>query len=247
MKYTFLCSVLMLLNSIGMAFGTTLTAAIGDYPPYTSKASSDARLAEEIVKAAYLASGYTVELRRVPWKRALIEAKTGRVDISFGWFKTSEHEQDFYFSLPIYPVKEVFLYHKDSLFEWETLADLTSYRIGATLGYTHIQILQQAGIPIDIAPSDELALHKLYKHRIDATPMDITVALYLLSKLPDSYRKALTYDETPLLVNHQHVIANKSRGSQSQKWIELFNQGLTVIRKNGKMESWNVFCLVTRR
>ncbi len=108
-----------------------MTAAIGEYPPYTSATDTNALLAEEIVITSYQAVGYEVELRRVPWKRAYEEVKSGKSDITFPWIRTPERDDDFLYSNELLVTQEVFLFHVDANFSWSKLDDLKSYNIGA--------------------------------------------------------------------------------------------------------------------
>ena len=166
-----LLSLLITLFISLSAHSTTLTAAIGEYPPYTSKNDVNARLAEEIVIASYQAVGYNGERRRVPWKRAYEEVKSGKSDITFPWIKTPEREKDFLYSNEVLVTQEVFLHHLDANFTWSHLDDLKSYKIGATQGYAHVKLLQDAGISIQVALDDSLNIEKLLKNRIDAFPI----------------------------------------------------------------------------
>nr|WP_284676502.1 transporter substrate-binding domain-containing protein [Vibrio sinus] len=218
------------------SYGQTIVATIGEYPPYTSKTDPNARLAEEIVIAAYESSGYQVKLRRVPWKRAMEEAKAGKVDISFGWFKTEEREKHFYYSDPLYPIEEVFFYHKDSNFTWSDMSDLENYNIGATLGYSHEGVLRGAGLTVDVAKTDALAIQKVFRRRVDATPIDAHVGYYILAEFPQEVRDVITHNDKPLLRNHQYVIAGKVKGEYSANLIEQFNTGLQTIRDNGTFD-----------
>ncbi len=226
--YSLKLSILLFMICISAnSFSQTIVAAIGDYPPYTSKDDPKARLAEEIVTEAFKAVGYQVEIRWVPWKRAYEEARLGKVDFTFAWFKTKTREADFYYSLPLYPVQEVFFFIKGSQFSWSSFEDLSSYRIGSTLGYSHIEVLNNAGVEVELAKTDTIALQKLYNRRIDATPIDVHAAYYLLSRLPQKYRDAITHSDKPVLENHQYVLASKKLGEQSERLIAQFNQGLS--------------------
>ena len=211
-------------------------ATIGDFPPYTSQEDPNASLAEEVVRAAFNAVGDQVTIRWVPWKRAYEEAKSGKVDFTFAWYKTKTREADFYYSAPLYPVQEVFFFLKGSQFSWTTFSDLKSYRIGSTLGYSHIEVLNKAGVKVELAKTDTIALQKLYNRRVDATPIDVYAGYYLLSKMPQNYRDSITHGDKPLLENHQYVLASKKLGNKSEQLIAKFNQGLTIIRGNGTYE-----------
>lgn len=215
------------------SYSATVIAAIGDYPPYTSTNDPYARLAEELVVASYRAVGDEVRIRRVPWKRAYEEVKSGRVDITFPWIKTAEREKDFMFSRKLLVTQEVFLYHKDSNFTWSTLEDLKAYSIGATQGYAHVQLMSNAGIDIQIALNDSLNLTKLLKHRIDAFPIGAKVANYLLAESSSELKNKISSHNKPLFTNNNYVLSSKQNPQRATEVLEKFNRGLSKIKRNG--------------
>jgi polar amino acid transport system substrate-binding protein len=214
----------------------TLTAAIGEYPPYTSAGDAEARLAEELVIASYQAVGYQVNLRRVPWKRAYEEVKSGKSDITFPWIKTPERDKFFLYSNEFLVTQEVFLYHVDANFSWSNLDDLKSYKIGATQGYAHVKLFQEAGVPIQVALDDLLNIDKLLKHRIDAFPIGEKVASYHLSASSSEFKEKISVHHLPLFKNQNFVLAGKAIPKRSKILLEKFNQGLAIIKQNGQFE-----------
>lgn len=217
-------------------YALTITAAIGDYPPYTSESDINARLAEEIVVAAFEASGYQLKVHRTPWKRALEKARSGVVDITFPWLKTPSKSADFWYSDAFIDVQEALIHRKDNPFSWTTAQDLKKYRLGGTLGYSHLKRLKSHGVTVEMAPSDILNLHKVFYRRVDAFPIDKKVGHYLLVGLPKAYEEQLTYSTHLFFDGSFHVVSGKIGEERSKMLIMHFNQGLKVIRSDGSLE-----------
>ncbi|MDN3608922.1 substrate-binding periplasmic protein [Vibrio ostreicida] len=215
---------------------STVVAAIGDYPPYTSTEDSQARFAEELVIASYRAVGYQVTLKRVPWKRAFEEVKVGKVDITFPWIKTPSRENDFLFSEALLTTQEIFLYHKDSHFSWSKLDDLKRFKVGATLGYAHVELMMSQGITPNVGKTDAFNIERLYKKRIDAFPIGEKVGEYLLSKSPNEVREAITAHSKPLFKNLNYIMASKVTSQRSKTLLEKFNQGFEAIKQDGTFD-----------
>ena len=214
-----------------------ITASVGEYPPYVSRAEEKANMASEIVVAAYKEVGYQVTLRWVPWRRAYEEVKDGKVDISYPWRKTDEREKVFFFSNILYQSEEVFYYQKDTEFDWYVLSDLKEYSIGGSLGYSHIELLTKAGLKVNTAKTDALNLTKLYKKRIDIFPLDPRVGNYIISSLPNDYKNTIIAHEKALFTSGNYVIVSNSDPKRGQHLIDKFNRGLDIIKQNGVLET----------
>lgn len=228
--------LIAILLSSNFANATTLTAAIGEYPPYTSATDTNARLAEEIVITSYQAVGYEVELRRVPWKRAYEEVKSGKSDITFPWIRTPDRDDDFLYSNELLVTQEVFLFHVDANFSWSKLDDLKSYNIGASQGYAHVKLLTDADVAVQVALNDSLNIEKLLKNRIDAFPIEEKVASYLLSASSSEFKENISVHPRPLFKNQTFILAGKAVSERSKRLLDKFNEGLAIIKQNGQFE-----------
>ena len=82
----------ILIVSQGYANDISIKIANGDWPPYFSPTLEHNGVVSRIVKEAFGNEGVPVEYVFLPWKRGLIEAKTGKWAGSVGWLKTKERE-----------------------------------------------------------------------------------------------------------------------------------------------------------
>lgn len=180
-----LCFILGLCLT-GLLRAETVTVATGEFPPWTTEGARHGGFVNRVIAAAFARVGITAEFTYMPWKRAETETKLGHYDASAVWFASQASESDFVLSAPISNHKEVFFHLKSKPFpNWETLSDLHSVKLGATLGYTYtgeFWAMAQAGkINVEVAARDVLNLKKVVVGRIDSVPIDEISGWMLLS------------------------------------------------------------------
>ena len=225
---------ILLLPLLGRA--NVITAAVGEFPPYTSQSALEANLSTEIVIAAYQEVGFEVDLLWGPWTRAYQAVKFGQADISFPWRELTQRKKDFWFSHALVHSKELFFHKRDVPFFWETFSDLQQYKIGGTATYAHVAIMRNSGVSVITSDSERVNIEKLYKNRIDAFPMDQRVAQYLLVSMSPDYQASIVSNEKELAETTYHVIFSKVTPDRSQNLIKRFHEGLAIIKKNGTYE-----------
>lgn len=144
-------SLLLLLifaSSIALAASKTVTlTTLYDYPPFCFKDKNAKNIQNEIVlpgkdskvlkgyswdvvRESFHAVGYTINLKAVPWSRAMHYVKTGKADLIFPATKTKERTQTFHFS-DNYTDRQQFVIYvpKESSLKWKSLNSINGKRI----------------------------------------------------------------------------------------------------------------------
>jgi len=178
--------------------------------------------------------GIDVKYKYFPWKRAYETTAKGVSAIgTLLWFKNSEREKVFYFSDPVLVDKEVFFHLKGLNFKWKNFSDLRKYKVGASRGYAHVTILQNAKVKIDIANNDETNFKKLLRGRIDIFPCSLLTGYYIINKNYNRAKAALFTNDSKALDQGDMFVMFSRKNPESKKILKIFNKGLKIIKKNG--------------
>ena len=136
--------VLILLLSTGVAaVGGTATAAekltvTGSlWIPYIDGELPNGGLASDLVRTALTRAGYEIEASVETWPRAYQGAALGVYDVVAAVWQTAMREQDLLFSDAYLLNDIVFLARRGVFVEYESLADLTGFRIGVVRDYAY--------------------------------------------------------------------------------------------------------------
>lgn len=216
----------------------TVSIAIGEYPPYSTRVKGEFNFVPEVIRAAFLTQGYRVKFSYFPWGRSFLEAQKGRFDIAAYWFCTDEKQREFYCSDPLYTETTYFFYNTENpVLDWQDLDDFAGKVIGVTTGYSYINQLldarQEAKLILDWANTDKQNLARLIKGRIDVFPMSLVPANYMLkNEFSQPQRKLLAYLKKPLRSDTTHLLFKKDREASSE-YLSAFNKGLAEIKRNG--------------
>ena len=112
-----------------------------DDPPFSMQATSGdiGGIYVELNRAVLEHMGCQVQMRKLPWARALRELEQGRLDVLPGTFPRPDREEYAYFSGPIVPPSRNILFlHRGELQTWPVsrLTELldTPFRLGAQIG-----------------------------------------------------------------------------------------------------------------
>lgn len=234
MKNILLC--LLLFFAANMAFAEKIAMAIGDWPPYTAKKNSGENIVEKLVAEAFKLEGIEVELKYYPWQRVYVDVTKGKSVGSFPWVKNPQREKEVLFSTDsIMNLKEVFVYRKDSTFDWKIHDDLKKFRIGGTVGYNHVKMLQEHGVTVQKATKDEQNLKKVMAGKLDAFPIDFMVGKQLIKELFGDNGAQLTFHEKPLIKNAAHVIFTRSNPN-SKTLDAKFSEGMKKLKESGRYD-----------
>ncbi|MGI0117797.1 substrate-binding periplasmic protein [Zooshikella sp. RANM57] len=203
-----------------------------DYPPYHSRSMEQYGPIPRIISASINLSGYTLELKFVPWNRAIEEAKSGeKVDGIMGVWYSEERTQYFLYSDPVMSNKWSLIKKKGAEI------DLTSsdYRLGTVRGYYIPESVKKKGYDIELVADDEKNLQKLFSGRINLTLLDENYLNYLIRVKHHRYKDAFTVITPPVAMMTQYIAISKKTTAPQQK-IFIINHGLEKIKLSGTFD-----------
>lgn len=161
-----------------------IRVAIGEWAPYTSEHDPKGKMLETLFREAMSMHGHEVEFFYFPWARSKELVLQGRYDVTFPWYLNNELKEAFHVTpTPMMREKEVFFALKKTHFDWKSISDLKKYRVGGTLGYSHVATFEQAGIHVETSTDELHNFSKLEAGRIDVYPSSYIVGNQFIREL----------------------------------------------------------------
>ena len=206
-----------------------------EWPPYTSAALPKGGATTEVVREALAAAALDMEVRFLPWKRAIADAQNSEVPAAYFPGYHCRHVEGFVPSDPIGFGPLGFAENVEAPVDWSSIDDLGEQRlrIGTVLGYANTdEFDEKAGtgwvmtIP---APDDVTNLRKLLLQRIDLAVIDKLVLSYLLATEPTLRDEAdkIAFDERTLEDKTLYLCFNDTDDGRAMR--DRFNAGLAQI------------------
>lgn len=227
----FMLFIIVFLSS----FGEKIILNTMDSPPYQIEKDNSGFLVE-ISKEALVRSGYEVEIRFVPWVRAMEEGKSGHVDGIIGAWYSKERENFFYYSKPIGQSTLSLLKLKERSFPDENIEELRKYKIGFVKSYYYPEILDKSMFKNYLLTNNTDVLIKflLYK-KVDLIPEVYEVVNYTLKTSYKNYIGLIEAVGDPLEVNQIYVVFSKKK-KNAGKLLGDFNRELDRMIEDGTFD-----------
>ncbi len=216
---------------------SVLHIATGEYPPWTGKELKQGGFVNHVITEVFRRQGYQVRFSYLPWKRSYENAKQGQFDAASYWHESPVRKQDFLYSEPLSSEKLVFFHLKSkNIPNWQNLADLKNYSIGATRGYTYTQDFWNAAdsklINVQVVTSDLQNLRKLLKGRIDLFPTSMVNGYNLIySEFDPSTAQLFTFHPKLIAETRGHLLFPKDL-TRSPELLQIFNRGLAKFKRS---------------
>lgn len=216
-----------------------------DWPPYVGETLPAQGYASEVMRHAFAASGQAVNIRFVPWARALRMVRNGEADGLFPEYYDPAQRPNMNFSTA-FPGGPVGLYVRSDR-RLSLMADprthpelavqaLQGKRLGLVRGYiNHPAIDASEFFTRDLAVSDEQNLAKLFRGGVDAIFIDFFVARYWIARRYPWFANELEAVEPAFEQKNLHLVMRKDQ-ARAQALLDDFNRGLETLRSNGQLE-----------
>jgi polar amino acid transport system substrate-binding protein len=227
-------AIAVLVSGPGLAADKTLNLAATEYPPFYGKELKDHGFITEIIATAFERSGYQIDVKFLPWKRALEKTKDGAYDGLFTVWYREEREQWFVYSDPL-PANEIGFYKRvaDEI-SFTNYQDLQPYRIGVVRGYVNPPGFDEAELKTIVVVDDETNFRKLAKGRIDLVLTDRLVGQNVINTVLAGSGVAFEWVTPALTIETQHLVFSKQVDGYEQRSLD-FNTGLAAIEADGTL------------
>jgi polar amino acid transport system substrate-binding protein len=218
----------------------TVSMAVHEYPPLIGQNLPFGGLLTRIVNESFAVTGAKTAIEYVPNNRAISGVMLGIYDGSYGWAHAADRDQKLLYSNnAIYTFRMVFFQRRNQEYPWQSLADLRSVRIGATLGnhYSNeFSALETAGtLHVDYANDDVSNMKKLLLDRIDMFPMEETSGQYLLNEFfTPIEREKLSFQNNTIAIVPTYLVIRKGY-PKAKEIIDRFDRGYSQLEKSGEL------------
>jgi len=228
--------IITLFYSASCFAGKRFTFVTVDFPPYYGEKLPEQGWVSEVVRTALESQGYEVEIKFMPWVKAVEDTKQGYYDALLGAYRTPERADLYYFSAPIAQARTGFFKRKDVDISFKELDELDDYKIGVVKGYATSKAFDFADNLNKIeVPNLNEGLIKLLNQEIDLMADSRAVGKYhlkLLEKKKPGISQEIEFIKPVLAMNKLYVAISKKTTNAYRKLID-FNQGLRKIYMNG--------------
>ena len=195
-------------------------------------------LSWEIVREAYHATGYSIELYVTPWSRALSYVDKQRVDVIFPTTINLKRQKKYYFSKELSnPKSKILIYvRNDSDIKWHGLSSLKGQIIATVGGWSYgikwdEYEKNDSGVKIIRVNNIDVAFKNLITGRINGLVGYDIVFDYQAKKLGifNKVRKLSHFD-----IASENVMGLQS--NSTQKFLDDYDKGYQIIKANGLLE-----------
>ena len=214
-----------------------IAVSIGN-PPFMYEYNGEAEgIFPMIAREIFGRINVPVEIKAIPWTRALAYADMGKVGI-IGIYKNEERLKKYDYSDEIYTAKTMIYVLKENDFEYKNIGDLRGKRIGVIRGWSYGEEFDREKTKnyfyVDEVNDDETNFIKLVSGRLDCLLIIKESADCFLKDNPE-YKSKIIEKEIPLLINRTYLIFSKN--SNKKELLEKFNEELRRMKNNSELDA----------
>jgi len=219
----------------------TLTLSTADYLPLAGERLPYGGILTRIVSESFRRSGIDVKYISVANNRAITGVMLGIYDGSYGWARNKERDSKLLYSRQtIWTNRMLFLQRHGESHPWKRLDDLSTIKIGVTLGDHYsdeFSRLQADGIlHVDLGQDDVTGVRKLLAGRVDLFPMEVEAAQFLLvSNFSPEQQAKIAIQPQEFAAVPVYFVLRKSL-PQAEEIMERFNIGFQQLKKTGELD-----------
>jgi polar amino acid transport system substrate-binding protein len=230
--------ILLILTIVGSSslYAEKITAVGDPWPPFLDPNQAGKGIIAEIATAAYATQGYELDLKFVPWARAVAGVKNASFDLLIGTWLTEERTNFLMFSQPYLNNSIKFIKKKGDSFNYTDLESLTGKSVGVVIEYGYGDgLLNAKNFRRAEAKNFITNIRKLVAGRIDLTLEDEIVAKAIIAQEQPDLLDKIEFSTADYSTNALYV-ASGLANAKHEELIEAFNNGLAVIKQSGEYD-----------
>ncbi|MEH6347458.1 MAG: transporter substrate-binding domain-containing protein [Bermanella sp.] len=232
-----LCIFIMVVLFSLPTLAEKIIAAGDPWPPFVDPDSPTLGIIVEITRAAYKTQNYEIEMKFVPWARAIDGVKEADYDVLLSAWYTKERAKFLYFSDPYLENKIKIIKRKGDSFEFNGLDSLTGKNVGVVRGYGYGDEFSNAtNFNRPEGKNVMTNIKKLVSKRVDLTLEDEIVARAMMKKDSPDLLNKVEFSKKALSTNTVHVTSGL-KNSRHKTIINAFNKGFKEIKSNGTLDA----------
>jgi len=233
--------VLSFCAAASFAAPQTIALANGEWPPLLGEHLPNHGFGSQIVSRAFALKQIQVNYQFYPWKRALEEARSGRVAGTLLWSSNADRQKDFLISQSVYRSKTMLFFNRSRPIDWQQLRDLKGKNIGVTNGYSYGEtfngLINNRTLLADQANTDAQNFAKLLANRIDAFPCEEIIGMHIIrSEFNPEALQHINISPKPVHEEPMYLLISR-RHPNAEQLLHSFNAGLAQMKRNGELDA----------
>lgn len=220
-----------------------LVFRVSEYPPYYFQENGIWKgVSVELMNVLLKEAGYDITYKVIPWKRALMDMKSGEIDAMANLSITKERDEYIYFVGPQMDESMVLFIDKDLNLDINTLDDIKNVpgKIGIQLGLSYGEEFDNK-IKSDIAFGDKFSVISdgnkfgklLKKRRLTGFILNRYVFYYKQS-INDEFK---SINEHPFIVNQDNIYFGFSKSNFDEMQINQLQEAYNRVKERGDFDS----------
>nr|BFD60456.1 transporter substrate-binding domain-containing protein [Bdellovibrio sp. CKG001] len=193
----------------------------------------------EIIREACKRMKVQPEFVTFPWARAVVMARTGKVDALFPPFVTEERKEFLYFHEPVSETRNMVFALKKRKFKIRSLEDLKGLTVGVNDQYSYGPEFDayKKNLRLDLSGTQEMLIQKLGRSegvkRVDVVVASEEAFRFMSKKLGyrDIFESVYLVSENP-----SYVAFSKARGPGSKELAERFGKTIQQMKNEGVIQ-----------
>jgi polar amino acid transport system substrate-binding protein len=208
-----------------------------NWSPYIGEHLEGYGFGAEILRTAFERAEYDVTFSFMPWVRVLKDVEIGAYDAACFAYRSKERENRYYFTAPYARSVLGFCKRRDEDIKFQSLQDLTPYRIGVVRGFVNTPQFDTLRSLHKEEVKDELTnLKKLLNRRVDLIIIDQFVLQHLMNTHFQSQKNKVAFLDPPLIIQPLYLMFSKKLPTAARK-VQAFNQAIGEMKNDGTIET----------
>jgi polar amino acid transport system substrate-binding protein len=221
----------------GAAADRSVHLATLNWSPYIGERLEGYGFGAEILRSAFERTGYNVTFSFMPWVRVLKDVEIGAYDAACFAYYSKERENRYYFTVPYAQSVLGFCKLRDADIKFQSLQDLTPYRIGVVRGFVNTPQFDALRSLHKEEVKDELTnLKKLLNRRVDLIIIDQFVLQHIMNTHFQDKKNKVVFLDPPLIIQPLYLMFSKQLPTAARK-VQAFNQAVEEMKNDGTLKT----------
>ncbi len=232
-----LCVVSLVIHTVNAQENVIKFTSL-EWPPFSGKSLKQEGAFIAVVRAAYEAMGYKIEVTFLPWIHAQQAVKDS--DEYAGYLPAYESKERRFNSIISEPIETSpigFAQHKEAKISWSKLDDLKKYRIGIVSGYVNSvefdKMVEKRELKTEEYIDDATALRRLAMKRLDLVVIDRNVMNHILKYDETLKSEAANLSFNKKIIEDKKLYIAFRKDKKGMKMNEILKEGLKKVDVNG--------------
>lgn len=241
LKNIIILSCLILSAATNCSYANTvkkISLAAMEWPPFYGEELPENGFIAAITREALHRSGYELEIKFMPWKRALNGTQMGLYDGILGLYYAEDRVATLAFTKSFYQSEQVFVKKAQSNINLTQPERGSERRVAVQLGTLQAHDAQQQGFEIYATYSNSTSLKLLLKERVQFALLAREHLLYMQHAQSDqSFAKQSLTIVSPPFRTYKIYNAFSRKHSQSDQLVDAFNRGFLTMKQDGSYDA----------